>query len=75
MNKEVADFMVFIVEQVANRFFAGDQAAAYAAMKDSGLWDFFSDTYDVSHSLGVEYLMDDAEKWLKKRGVEIASLS
>jgi hypothetical protein len=72
MNKEVADFMVFIVEQVANRFFAGDQAAAYITMKDSGLWDFFSDTYDVSHSLGVEYLMDDAEKWLKKRGVEIA---
>lgn len=73
MNKEVADFMVFIVEQVANRFFASDQAAAYIAMKDSGLWDFFSDTYDTSHSLGVEYLMDDAEKWLKKSGVDIAS--
>ena len=58
--------MVFIVEMVASRFFHGDQAKAYAAMRETGLWDFFSATYDVSHTLGVDYLMQDAEKWLSR---------
>ncbi|MDR1013372.1 MAG: DUF3791 domain-containing protein [Coriobacteriales bacterium] len=75
MSREVAEFMVFIVEQVANRFFEGNQSAAYVAMQDSGLWAFFSDTYDVSHTLGVEYLLEDAERWFVRNGVCLASLS
>jgi len=67
--------MVFVVEQVAGRFFSGDQAKAYLIMRESGLWDFFSDTYDSSHTLGVDYLMQDAENWFTKHGVEYVALS
>jgi hypothetical protein len=75
MNREVAEFMIFLVEKIADRFFDGDQSAAYIAMKDSGLWSFFSDTYDTSHTLGVEYLVKDAETWFIRNGVAVASLS
>jgi len=75
MRKEVADFMVFVVEQTANRLFAGDQVAAYAAMRDSGLWDFFVSTYDTSHTVGVDYLMEDAERWFAHHGGDYAGLS
>ena len=74
MSKEVAEFMIFVVEQVANRFFAGDQSAAYLAMKKSGLWAFFSDTYETSHTLGVAYLMEDAENWFAKSGISYAAV-
>jgi len=74
MSREVAEFMIFVVEQVANRFFGGDQAAAYLAMKSSGLWAFFSDTYDTSHTLGTEYLLEDAERWFTRSGVKYASV-
>jgi len=75
MSKEVAEFMIFVVEQIANRFFAGDQSTAYAVMKESGLWEFFSDTYETSHTVGVTYLMEDAENWFTRHGVDYASLS
>jgi hypothetical protein len=74
MNKEVAEFMIFLVEQVANRFFDGNQATAYLAMKDSGLWDFFSSTYETSHTLGVEYLLEDAEEWFARNGTADAGI-
>jgi hypothetical protein len=75
MSKEVAEFMVFIVERVALRFFQGDQPTAYAVMKDTGLWDFFVNTYDTSHTLGVEYLMEEAQDCFAKRGVNHAVVS
>jgi len=69
MNREVAEFMVFVVEQVANRFYAGDHATAYLAMKSSGVWRFFIDTYDTSHTVGVDYLLEDVQKWFDKSEV------
>lgn len=75
MDKKVADFMIFTVEQVANRFFDSDQQTAYLAMRKSGLWEFFSDTYETSHTVGVEYLMQDAEEWLTRSGVINAGIS
>lgn len=75
MSREVAEFMIFIVEQVANRFFSGDQATAYLTMKSSGLWAFFTDTYDTSHTVGIEYLLEDAEKWFAQSGVNHAPVS
>jgi len=75
MSKEVAEFMIFVVEQIANRFFAGDQFTTYAVMKESGLWQFFSDTYETSHTVDVAYLMEDAENWFARYGIDYASLS
>jgi hypothetical protein len=75
MSKEVADFMIFIVEQIANRFFGGSQPVAYAAMKESGLWDFFSKTYETSHTVGVDYLLRDASEWFDRNGVSYDGVS
>ena len=75
MSRETAEFMIFVVEQVAHRFFAGDQSAAYLAMKESGLWAFFSKTYDSSHTLSVEYLLEDAENWFNRHGIDHAPVS
>jgi hypothetical protein len=75
MSREVAEFMVFVVEQIARRFFNGDRALAYESMQSSGLWTFFSNTYSTSHSLSVDYLMDDAQRWFDKKGISYAGIS
>jgi hypothetical protein len=69
MDKKIADFMVFITEKVAQRFFDGNSAQAYATMKSTGFWSFLVDTYATSHSLSTEYLLEDASEWFAKHGV------
>jgi hypothetical protein len=69
MTRNIACFMVYVTERIAERFFAYDSARAYREMRSSGLWQFLVDTYDVSHTLSTEYLLEDAREWFKAKGV------
>ncbi|GHT78449.1 hypothetical protein FACS1894104_1650 [Actinomycetota bacterium] len=71
MDKKVADFMIFITEKIAQHFFDGDSARAYDLMQSTGFWDFLTSTYSTSHTLSVEYLLEDATEWFLKSGVEL----
>jgi hypothetical protein len=44
-------------------------------MRETGLWEFFSETYDTSHTVGVDYLMQDAEEWFKRNGANHVAIS
>jgi hypothetical protein len=63
------EFMVFVVEIVCAEFFKGDKTRAYRALKDSGLWDIYVEHYDVTHTLGSEYLLDEIREYFAENGV------
>ena len=72
MTFEIMEFMVWIIEIVSAEFFGGDKTAAYNAMKNSGIWDIYVETYDVTHSLGKEYLMDEMREYFVNKGVNLS---
>jgi len=59
MNIDVMEYMVWIIEITATEFFENDKTAAYDALKTSGLWDFYVEHYEVTHTLGAEYLLEE----------------
>jgi hypothetical protein len=71
MDKKVADFMIFITEKIAQRFCNGDSAQAYDLMQATGFWRFLVETYGTSHTLSVEYLLEDAAEWFSRSGAKI----
>jgi hypothetical protein len=75
MDKEVAYFMIYLVERIAEQLFGGRMTVAYEAMRDSGIWDFFVQTYETSHTLSVDYLTDDARRWFERSGISFAPVS
>ena len=67
-NVNIMEFMVFIVELAAENLFMNDKYAAYNALTESGLWNFYIDTYDTTHSLGEEALLDEMIARFGERG-------
>jgi hypothetical protein len=57
-----------MLRQVADRFFNGYQLKAYLAMKSSGLWKRFAKGFEVYHTQGLAYNLEDAERILKQHG-------
>jgi hypothetical protein len=66
MNKAVADYMIWVIEIVARRYFSGDKGEAYCALVDSGIWDCYVDNYDVTHSLGSQYILAEIGERFKE---------
>jgi len=63
-----SEFMIFIIECASQRFFSGDKSSAYSALLESGIWSWYVDNYETTHTLGVEVLMDEVkEKLVAKR--------
>ena len=71
MTLEVMEYMVWVIEITAEEFFSGDKTAAYNALKDSGVWTLYVETYDTTHSLGREYLVNEMREQFVKNGVNI----
>ena len=71
MTLDVMEFMVWVVEIAAVKFFKKDKTAAYDALKKSGLWDIYVEHYDVTHSLGPEYLLEEMQEHFPANGVAL----
>ena len=71
MSFNVMEFMVWVVEIASRKFFEGDKTAAYDALKKSGLWDICVEHYDVTHSLGAEYLLEEMQEHFPANGVAL----
>lgn len=69
MSLETMEYMVWVIDIAAKEFFKGDKTAAYNAMKDSGIWNLYVETYDTTHTLGKEYITDEIKEYFTKRGV------
>jgi hypothetical protein len=53
------NFLVYLIELTSARLFHGDRAQAFETLNNAGMLDFYSETYDTSHTLGSEYLLNE----------------
>jgi len=68
MKKEYLEFVTFCVGNLADSL--GKSASqVYAALRSTGvLSDYIVPCYDVLHTFGKEYIVEDLTEVLKKRG-------
>jgi len=71
INRDVMEYMVWVVEIVAAEFFGRDKSAAYTALRESELWNIYIDHYDTTHTLGKEYLLEEIREYFFEHGVGI----
>jgi len=72
MNLDMMEYMVWVVEIASAEFFHKDKTAAYDALKNSGLWDIYVEHYDITHTLGAEYLLDEMREYFPAHGVALS---
>lgn len=63
MGKNIMEYMVWVVEIAARKLYNSDKTAAYDALKACGVWDFYVEHYDVTHTLGAEVILDEIVEW------------
>ncbi len=72
MTFEIMEYVVWVIELAAEEFFNGDKTVAYDTLKNSKLWDLYVDHYDVTHTLGAEYLLNEMREYFVENGVKIS---
>lgn len=68
MNKETFAFIMYMIHELAN---ARDMAPGqiYKILKQYGcIENYLVPNYDILHTLGTEYLMEDISKYISLRG-------
>ena len=72
MSFEVMEYVVWVIEIAAREFFGGDKTTAYDTLKNSELWDLYTEHYEVTHTLGKEYLLEEMREYFAENGVSIS---
>jgi hypothetical protein len=71
MNKDSFSFVIFIIHACAERW-KKLSPEVYALLQQADcINDYLVPYYDVLHTQGEKYLVDDVEGYLTKRGVKI----
>ena len=71
MDKEVFSFVIYIIHACANRWNLSP-SAVYRTMKQTDcVSGYLAPHYDVLHTQGTEYVVDDIREYLKNRGVTV----
>ena len=71
MDKKSMEFAVFIIHALADSW-GKPCSFVYKILNDSGvLDDYIVQFYDVLHTLGKQYLVDDITGFVKDRGYQI----
>lgn len=68
INAEIMEYMVWVVEIVSAKFFKRDKAKAYKLLNEYGIWELYIQNYDVTHTLGASYILQEIEEILKAKG-------
>lgn len=69
MDQNVLEFVTYIISQLAWRL-GLTQKDVYRRLKDSGiLYEYIVPSYDVLHTFGTRYLMEDLSNYMKEKGV------
>ena len=69
MDNEILNFVTYCVGQLAYRHHLPQQDV-YRRLKSSGiLYGYIVPSYDVLHTFGSRYLMDDLTDFMKEKGV------
>jgi len=66
---EIMEYMVWLIEIVADEFFEKNKNAAYSTLVECGLWDIYVDNYDTTHSLGKEFIINEIHEYFLEHEV------
>lgn len=70
-NKKELDFTVFIINKLSD-YLKRPVYEIYKILKETNVLDnYIIECYEVLHTLGSEYLMEDITEVLKKRGIKL----
>ncbi|MCL1903165.1 MAG: DUF3791 domain-containing protein [Oscillospiraceae bacterium] len=69
MTLEIMEYVVWVIEITARKFFGGDKTTAYETLKNGRLWDLYTVHYEVTHTLGMEYLLDEIREYLDENAI------
>lgn len=70
-NKKQLEFSVFIINKLSD-YLKKPVSEVYNMLKTSRiLEDYIIECYDVLHTLGSEYLMEDITEIIKERGINL----
>ena len=72
MTIDVMEYLVWIIEITATEFFNGDKTAAYESLKSSGLYQLYLDSYETTHTLGREYLVEEIKEYFAVNKIDVA---
>lgn len=68
MDKNVLEFVTYCISKLADQLKIRQQEV-YARLKRSGiLYDYLVPSYDVLHTFGSRYLMEDLIDYMKEKG-------
>ena len=68
-NVEVSEFIIWVIEITAMEIFNNDKTKTYNILKDTGILNAYVDTYDVTHTLSANYIVDEIKNILKSKEV------
>lgn len=69
MDKDILSFVTFSIGNLARRLNLS-QKDIYNRLKSSGILDdYIIPSYDVLHTFGKEYLIEDLTSFMKEKGV------
>lgn len=69
MNKDTVDFVTYCIGNLSRRLGLNAQDV-YHRLADSGiLMGYIVPSYDVLHTFGKEYLMEDLTDYMREKGV------
>lgn len=69
MSRNNIDFVTYCIGNLARRL-GMNASEVYRLLKQSGiLMEYIVPSYDVLHTFGKEYLMEDLTEYMKEKGV------
>lgn len=68
MTFEQLDFVTYCIVNLAGRL-SLSQKKVYRMLKDNGIIDYIIKGYDILHTFGKDYLMDDLIEYMREKGV------
>lgn len=71
MDKKILEFTVFLIHALADTW-GRSYRHVYQVLNDSGILDsYIVPFYDVLHTQGKQYLVDDITEFVKEKGVRV----
>ena len=68
-NKDILEFVTYCISKLA-QYLDMPQREVYIRLKDSGILDgYLVPCYDVLHTFGSQYLMEDITDFMREKGV------
>ncbi len=69
MDKNILDFVTYCISKLAQRLKLSQQDVYDRLYRSGILYGYIVPSYDVLHTFGSRYLMDDLTDYMKEKGV------